>query len=383
MKTINLKKYLHFLFITIMLLLIIVGSMIIYNNQKSYASETWVYDCLKAYSSESLSELDIQVLSKNLSNQIDEKLSGVKPASDLTDQQLRELMAMVNSELQYADFSISQDELSRMSSAIVNKIISNYTHLTDEKYNEYENKINIMETQLTELRQSLENMNNNDTKHQNSIITSGQDQINNIMNETGLSEEVVRGWLNELSDIIYENKKYSDDAFTEVAKALEIDEATLKELIEKASETDNRIEYLLKKLGITEEKLNEKLSQTNINDGSGLFDLAAQLKSAQDDLQKQIDNNHSLVNSNISSVQSQVTENKRTAESSIAANKSELEDKITSNQEETDKKISENKEYTDIAIEELQTNVLFYQYDPDSNTLRLFEKPKGDGKSAE
>lgn len=163
-----------------------------------------------------------------------------------------------------------------------------------------------------------------------------------------------------------------------MAKALEIDEATLKELIEKASETDNRIEYLLKKLGITEEKLNEKLSQTNINDGSGLFNLAAQLKSAQDELQKQIDNNHSLVNSNISSVQSQVTENKRTAESSIAANKSELEDKITSNQEETDKKISENKEYTDIAIEELQTNVLFYQYDPDSNTLRLFEKPKGD-----
>lgn len=365
------KKYIYPAFMIIMLLIIIAGYMIIYNNRQSYASEIWVYDCLKAYSSGNLTELDIQVLSKNLSNQIDKKIADVDMEADLTDEQLMELMAMVNSELQYADYSIPQEELSRLSASIVNQMISKYTNLTAEKNQEYEAKIIMLEGQLSELRQSLQKA---DSNYAN---------ITNLMNETGLNEETVKGWLNELSDVVNTDKEYYEAVLSEVADLLEMDKNTLKEIITHAAETDNQLEYLAKKLGITEEKLNEKLSQTDVSDGKGLFELADRLKSIQDNLQDQINNRYSLVNSNISAVQSQVTNNKKAAESALADNKTELTDKITSNKEETDKKINENKAYTDTAIEELQTNVLFYEYDSDTNTVRLFEKPEGDNDHEE
>lgn len=367
------KKYIHAAFISIMLFIIIAGCMIIYNNRQSYASETWVYDCLKAYSSGNLTELDIQVLSKNLSNQIDKKIADVDMEADLTDEQLMELMAMVNSELQYADYSMPQEELSRLSSSIVNQMISKYTNLTAEKNEEYEAKIITLEGQLSELRQSLQKADSNYIKH----------DITKLVNETGLSEETVKGWLNELSDVVNADKEYFEDVLCEVADVLEMDENTLKELMTHAAKTDNQLEYLAKKLGITEEKLNEKLSQTDVSDGKGLFELADRLQSIQDNLQEQINNRYSLVNSNISAVQSQVAHNKKAAESALADNKTELTNKITSNKEETDKKISENKVYTDTAIEELQTNVLFYEYDADTNTVRLFEKPEGDNNHEE
>ena len=117
------KKYIHPFIIACMLLIIIAGVVIIYNSRQKYASETWVKEYLQAYS-DYLTELDIQVIEKNLSARIDEKIDQMDFETELSGSQIMELMAIVNEELQYADFSISQEEISKLTADIVKKIVS-------------------------------------------------------------------------------------------------------------------------------------------------------------------------------------------------------------------------------------------------------------------
>lgn len=70
------KKCLHPFFIICMILIILAGAAIIYRSRQGSVSEVWVRECLQAYGG-GLTELDIQVLSKNLSAEIDEKLGEI------------------------------------------------------------------------------------------------------------------------------------------------------------------------------------------------------------------------------------------------------------------------------------------------------------------
>lgn len=385
-----LMKYIHPICIIFMAFLIIACIFIIYNSDNSeqeYVSETWVRDYLTAYS-DNLTELDIQILEKNLSTQIDEKIGEMDFETDLSEEQLIELMAMINEELQYADFSISQEELSSLSAVIVKRIISENLLSVSEinkKYLMYEKEIDNLEKQLTVLRSTLEKLSNDESDmvpefnySYNSSLT--EDQVREIAKDTGIDEEIVKNWISEL-------KISFQDDFDELAKILDTDKETLIELSYQAKESTNSINYLAKRLGITEEKLNDALSQINVSGNQEFLQMINSLRASQEQLKEQVEENFSLTSNSISSVQSQVTANKNAAtaaiaesktelNSTIAANKSELDTTIAENKEETDKKIYENKEYTDNAIEELQTNVLYYQYDEKTNTLHLFEKPE-------
>ena len=70
----------------------------------------------------------------------------------------------------------------------------------------------------------------------------------------------------------------------------------------------------------------------------------------------------SLITNSITSVQQQIITNKNITEETIQENRQDTLSAIAANRAETDAQISTNKEKTDAAIQELQQNVLFYEY---------------------
>lgn len=366
------KKYIHLLIIMCMLLIIIAGIAIIYNSRQSHASEIWVQEYLQAYGDQ-FTYLDIKVLEKSLASKIDEKIEEMDFENELTEEQIMKLMAVVNEELQYADYSISQEEISKISSDIVKRIISENTsevYATSHKTSEL---IDDLEKQLLEVRTAVDELRGESDGSKNNL---SEQEIKEIIENCGLDEATVKSWIKELNLLSFENL---DDAIQELAGLLDVDAAILKTLAEEAEARDNSIEYLANRLGITEEKLNNVLEQASTSGSKGLVELAAKLTATATDLQKQIENNMNLTTNSITSVQQQITNNKDVTDAAILANKQDMLAALKASREETDDQINANKEYTDAAIEELQENVLFYEYDESNNTLKLFEKPMEEG----
>lgn len=348
---------------------------------------------------DNLSELDIKILSNNLSKQIDDQIANLD-LGNLSEDDLRELMKMVNSELQYADYAIPQDELYRLTVNIVKNILeSGYYEAED-----YEDIINELAAQLEILQQAISKIDTSDLTIED---------IQNIVNQSGLDEITVKNWISKTEKA---GKDYTDYKISELAKQLGIDEETLKQLIKESLEHDESLAYLANKLDITINKLNDLFSKYDVTDLNELYAHIQQMERHQVNLQKQIDYNLSVTTSSITAVSNQISENKKETDAKINENKESTDARIDANQKATDEKIDknrkaadekidtnqkvtdekidanqkvtdekidanqkatntkieENKAYTDQQIKELQDNVLFYRYDRNTNTLYMF-----------
>jgi hypothetical protein len=357
-----LKKYIHPFFILCMMLIIIAGMLIIHNSRQKYATEEWIFEYFEKYN-DRLSDLDIQVLTQNLSLEIDKKLEELDCSEELTKEQLMALLAMVNEELQYANFSIPQEEVSRISTDIVKKIVAESmeefyatSHKTDEI-------IDSLGGQLFEIRTIMEKL------EQEEISSISEQQVKEIARAAGLEEETVKNWIREIHSS--DTDKY-DAAIQELSELLDTDTENLKKLLADARLQDDAIEYLANRLEITEERLNTILNIAGNSSNRELLELAARLKAAESELQNQMKSDMSLITNSITSVQQQIITNKNITEETIQENRQDTLSAIAANRAETDAQISTNKEKTDAAIQELQQNVLFYEYDEDTNTLKLF-----------
>lgn len=353
------QKYIHPFLILCMILIIFAGITIIYNNRQDYASEAWVNECLREYGS-GLTELDLNILSKELSAEMDKKIGEleIKKDTGLTQDQLMNLMSLVSDKLQYTAYCTSQKEIAAMSADIAKRFISENISAEYATSHKLEESVDKLEKQISEIRTAIERL------EEKNIYTYSEQQIREIAKDAGMDEAEVRRWIREM----YPDSDLPDyePAIKELAEQLGVNEGTLETLIEQSKDAKDSMDYLLKRLGITEEKLNNALNQIKTPDSGELSELLAKLKTAETDLQSQIINNMSLTTNSITSVQNQVINNRNATDAAIALNKTE-----------TDRQISENKKYTDTSIEELQDNVLFYEYDESANTLKLFRKPEG------
>lgn len=377
-----LKKCIHPALILCMFLIIIVGIIIIYNSKQNYATEAWVYECLEPYS-DYLTQLDLDILAKELTIEIDQKLGEFDIDTELPEDQLIELMTIIDDKLQYTAYCVSQEEITALTARIVKKLISENasgsyatSHKITESIDELEKQLSEMKTVINKLKDDQKNI-------------YSEEQIQEIVKATGLDEASIRKWITEIhSDIDF---SAYDAAIEKLAGLLDMEASDLKKFAEQAANADDGIGYLINRLDITEEKLNNALQQLNKTDSRGLTELLSKLNMTEEDLQSQITNNMSLTINSITSVQNQVTNNRNETDATIASNKAETDKlisenkaetdrQISENRAETDRQISENKAYTDTAIDELQNNVLFYEYDKVTNTLKLFKKPEGGSK---
>lgn len=326
---------------------------------------------------DNLSELDIKILTNNLSKQIDDQIANLD-LENLSEQDLRELIKMVNSELQYANYAIPQDELYRLTVNIVKNLLESGYYESED----YESIINELAAQLEILQQAISKIDTSDLTIED---------IQNIVNQSGLDETTVKNWISKTERA---GKDYTDYKISELAKQLGIDEETLKQLIKESLEHEDSLTYLANKLDITINKLNGLFSKYDITDLNELYAHIQQMEERQANLQKQIDYNLSLTTTSITAVSNQIAENKKAVDAKINenkeatdtkidanqqatdakidANQKATDEKIDANQKATDTKIEENKAYTDQQIKELRDNVLFYQYDGKTNTLYMF-----------
>lgn len=392
------KKFFHPFFILCMVPATIAGIFIIYNSRQAYATEEWVCEYLKS-GNNNLSDLDIQVLARNLSAQIDRKMEEMSPDAELTKEQLRMLLAAVNEELQYASFSISQEELAGISSDTVKRTLSE--NLPEEACAaphkaELDEAINSLEAQLLEIRTAAAGLGSSEKS-----ISEGQ--IREIAEKAGLDEDTVKSWIREIHSSAIDSY---DTAIEELAALLDTDGELLKKLLADAAQQEDAAAYLAARLEITQEQLKSVLGQAGSSGSRELLELAARLKSAEEELQNQISSDMSLITDSITSVQQQVIhnksitdetiqENRQDALSAIEENRAEVDKQIINsktiinetiressqtllslieaNKAETDEQINADRENTDAAIQKLQQNVLFYEYDEETNTLKLFE----------
>lgn len=337
---------------------------------------------------DNLSELDIKILSNNLSRQIDDRIAGLDQRS-ISEDDMRELMKLVNNELQYANYAMSQDELYQLTVDIVKKIMASSHYQTED----YESIINELAAQLELLQQTINNMDASE-------ITL--EDIQNIVNQSGLSETTVKNWISKAGK---EGKEYTDTRISELIKQLGVDEETLKRLIKESLAHEDSLTYLANKLDISISKLNNLFSKYNVNDLNDLYAHIQQMEERQANLQKQIDYNLSVTTGAITAANNQISENKkatdvkihenkeatdmkinanqqatdakidahqRSTDEKIDANQKVTDEKIEANQKATDTKIEENRAYTDQQIKELQDRALFYRYDGNTNTLYMF-----------
>lgn len=354
------KKLIHPIFIVAMLCIIIAGVIIIKNNQQSYASETWVHEYLTAYS-DNLSDLDIKVLSKNLSNEIDEKIEKIDFESDISEEQLMGLMTMVNEELQYADYSIPQEEITKISADIVKRIVAEYASEEYATSHKLADSVDVLENQLSTLKNTVTNL-----EHKEKSELS-EEQMREIAKQSGLDEATVMHWIeNGIAG-------RHDKAIDELADALGINAEELRNITEQAESMDDSMTYLITRLGITEEKLREALSKTDATDNKTLSILSAQLNDSKEQLQQQIDNNMSLTTNGIAAVQQQISNNRTNTDAAIISSKNDALAAVADSSAKMSKEIGETKKKTDTEIKELQDNVLFYEYEESTNTLKLFK----------
>ena len=399
--------------------IVIMAALIIFgffqrNTTGDYLTTEVVEEKIQEYLSsyESLSELDIKILTNNLSKQLDDQIANLN-LGDLSEDDLREIMKLVNNELQYAEYAIPEDELYQLTVNIVKSIMASGHYESED----YESVINELAEQLEALQRALKNID---------LSNLTFEDIQNIVNRSGLDENTVKNWISKTAE---EGRDYTDQRIRELAKQLGIDEETLKQLIKESLEHEDSLTYLANKLDITINKLNSLFAQYNITDLNELYAYMQQMEERQANLQKQIEYNLSVVTSSITYVSNQITENKRATDAKIEANREATDAridenrvavdtkidenqkatdakidenikatdakidenkaatdtkidenqkatdaKIDENKKETDAKIDENKAFTDRQIKELRDNVLFYQYDGNNNTLYLFER---------
>lgn len=351
-------KNFHAVFIILMLIIILVGCFIIYSD-RSYATQRWVKSYLAEYGSV-LTELDMKIISENLSKDIEEQFSHTV-SSDEFEREVMKIMTSVNSNLQYANFTLSQEDISSLTTKITEEVLAKQNYSLSE---ESKDIIRQYEKQLLEIQSHLNNLENKYDNIRNLQATS------EISAATGIDESMVCLWLKTIQDNMELLQDETAGQFDELAKRLQIDSETLKKLLNEAAQTKDSITYLTQKLNITEEKLANVLSGINVSQDDKLAVLAQDFEDFQKEIIGRMDNEEELTKNRMTNVQNQINQNKDETDKMIWRNHASTQQQLYSNQKES-------KESLNKLQESMEKNFLFYSYDDNSNTLYLFDEKGG------
>ena len=114
------------LILTIATLIFMIACLLFYNTSRSYKAEKGIEEALKAYSA-SMEEAEIKVLTKEINDAVEKKLSEMN-TQDLTQEDLKELLETVIRELEvhtveYRDRDITLEEINLIANEVIKKII--------------------------------------------------------------------------------------------------------------------------------------------------------------------------------------------------------------------------------------------------------------------
>ena len=333
--------------ISILVILLLCFRAIGFLNYQKSMSEV----VIRKYMSESLGQLndeEVKMLSQNLSEEIDEKLEGLD-IKELSESNLEELLAAVNTELAHATYNIPPDELNDIANEIVKKVLKdqNYQKAIDELTTEVEY---LAETSYSEA----------DIRKVASELDLSEEDIAQIMQNAGITDKALQSLasemdmsVEELTKMIADNREYTDALYIELGAILDFDPAELKQLMENAQNSYARYSFLSQKLGVTEEKLCAEIAKCKELSNAEVKSIAEQLNLSTTDFQTKLDNNMQITEKQLKSIEEQVEVDLSELEKLIGDNKATLDQSI----QELEGKVEKSKEDLETSIDEVNSSL--------------------------
>ena len=276
----------------------------------------------------------MKIISENLSKDIEEQFSHTV-SSDEFDREIMKIMASVNSNLQYANFALSQEDISSLTAKITEQVLVKQNYPLSE---ESKDTILQYEKQLLEIQRHVTALENNYHNIMN-LQTASE-----ISTATGIDENTVLLWLETIRDNMELLQDETADQFDELARRLQIDSDTLEKLLNEATQTKDSITYLTQKLNITEEKLANALSGINVSQDNKLAVLAQDFEDFQKEIIGRMDNEEEITKNRITNVQNQINQNKDETDKMIWRNHASTQQQLYSNQKDNEESISKLQE---------------------------------------
>ena len=195
---------------------------------KGYMSKCSIY----------LEDDDIEMITREISQKLDEvfKEAGKK---ELSQENLRELLRAVKAELAYATYSIPQEDINRMSNEIVKKVAQIYMDEDyREKIDELTNEMKIVseytysESDIKKIAASIDWTEEELSNLIKDNLKVTDDTLKNLSNDLNIS-------VNELTKLIAENKNYTDSLYLSLSDTFNMDPSTIKKLMETSERTSS------------------------------------------------------------------------------------------------------------------------------------------------
>ena len=340
------KGYSQKVIFVLIIVLVCSGAVLFFNHQKSMSESV-----IRKYMSESLGQLndeEVKMLSQNLSEEIDEKLEGLD-TKELSESNLEELLAAVNTELAHATYNIPPEELNEIANEILKKVLKDqdYQKVIDELAAEVEQ---LAETSYSEA----------DIRKVAAELDLSEEDITYIMENAGITDKSLQSLasemnmsVEELTEMIADNREYTDALYIELAAILDLDPAELKQLMEDAQNSYARYSFLAQKLGVTEEKLCAEIAKCKELSNTEIKAIAEQLNLSTTDFQTKLDNNMQVTKEQLQSMNGQVEVDLSELEKLIEENKAALDQSI----QELDGKVEKSKEAFETSIDEVNTSL--------------------------
>lgn len=330
----------------LIILLLFIGIVFLYFNQRSISEEV-----IRNYMSESLgqlNEVEVKMLSQNLSDEIDEKLQGMD-TRELSENDLKELLEAVNKELTHATYNISPEKINEISNEILKKVIP------DQEYQAMIDDLSGDVKQLSEASYSEE-----DIRRVAAELDLTEEDVIDIMKKAGITDDTLQKLaaemnisVKELTEMIADNREYTDALYLELSAVLDLEPAELKQIMENAQNSYARYTYLSEKLGVTEEKLCAEIAKCKALSNTEIQAIAEQLNMTSTEFQTKLESNLQITDKQLQQLSGQVEVDLSKLESLIGKNKAETDETI----QNLESKVDKSKEELQSSIDEVTTNM--------------------------
>ena len=231
----------------------------------NYATKRYVLDALTSSELE-ISDAEMGRITNQISKDLNDSLETMD-VENLTDEQLKSLMAQVQTYLESEFTGMAQEKIQELAGALVKAELNATLKENDKLVEKYQAQIDSLNKQTVELQKLLESMNN-----------YTYSDIYDVVKKYGMSEDDVKKFL-----AAYETSNSAK--LKELSDKLGISVQQLTNLISSNSGSDDaKIKDLANKLGIKESELKSLISSYNTSLTNKIDNLAAYTIEAQGEL---------------------------------------------------------------------------------------------------
>lgn len=275
---------------------------IISGKNKAMSTETVVGKYMEEYNNGEggyLSISEMEELTRTISTQIDNSLQNMN-VKELTDENMEQLLSQIRLELSNMHYSIPDDEMDRLASDVLTRVVKMKAGSDKELAEEYEAKIAALAKRVTALEErdyldeaDVESIIDSNTLTRNEIINMLQNEYSTETLMTKLSQTYATSE-ESLYRMISENKSYTNSVYNKLADKLGVSAKDIEALYNKAASLQEFINNLSKESDKSYTEITKIISQNTELTNEDIKKLAALLGVKETELKTLINNTNEI-----------------------------------------------------------------------------------------